>query len=525
MYAHLVQVLRAMHLLACWMLAGAFAGAAHAATDTVLRVQLNADIRSTDPGVNRDGNTDAVVMHMVEGLVALREDTSIGPLLADKVTQSKDGKTYTFRLRDGVHFHNGATLTSAEVVWTWKRYLTPATQWRCLPDFDGHGIAKILSVEAIDPRTVVFKLDKPSALFLANMARPDCGGGGILHPSSIGPDGKWIAPVGTGPFKFGEWKRGQYIELQRFDQYAARTEPMDGYTGGKKAEVARVRFMVIPDGAAAKTALLSGAIDLIVDLGVAELGDVTGKPNIAIEKVTIASLSGLLLQTRDPLLKDVRMRRALALAIDSGEVVRGTTNALSKPNNSVVPQTSPFYTAVQAVGFRNDIAAARKLLADAGYAGQPIKLLTNKRYTSMYDAAVLAQASAQRAGIKLDVEVIDWATQLDRYAKGNYQMMSFSYSPRLDPALAFEMVMGPKDTQPRKVWDNPAAQAKLIEAMQTTDTARRQALFDDLHRAMLAEVPLIPLYNGLQINAYNRRIDGFRGWQAELPRLWNVRFR
>ena len=242
MYAHLVQVLRAMHLLACWMLAGAFAGAAHAATDTVLRVQLNADIRSTDPGVNRDGNTDAVVMHMVEGLVALREDTSIGPLLADKVTQSKDGKTYTFRLRDGVHFHNGATLTSAEVVWTWKRYLTPATQWRCLPDFDGHGIAKILSVEAIDPRTVVFKLDKPSALFLANMARPDCGGGGILHPSSIGPDGKWIAPVGTGPFKFGEWKRGQYIELQRFDQYAARTEPMDGYTGGKKAEVARVRL-------------------------------------------------------------------------------------------------------------------------------------------------------------------------------------------------------------------------------------------------------------------------------------------
>ena len=151
MYAHLVQVLRAMHLLACWMLAGAFAGAAHAATDTVLRVQLNADIRSTDPGVNRDGNTDAVVMHMVEGLVALREDTSIGPLLADKVTPSKDGKTYTFRLRDGVHFHNGATLTSAEVVWTWKRYLTPATQWRCLPDFDGHGIAKILSVEAIDP--------------------------------------------------------------------------------------------------------------------------------------------------------------------------------------------------------------------------------------------------------------------------------------------------------------------------------------------------------------------------------------
>lgn len=504
-------------------LPGLIAGPAYAAAP--LRVQLNADIRSTEPGVNRDANTDTVVMHLVEGLVALREDTSVGPLLADKIDLSKDGKTYTFRLREGLRFHNGAPLTAAEVVWTWQRYLNPTTQWRCLPEFDGRGIAKIESVSASDPRTVVFKLDKPSALFLAHMARPDCGGGGILHPSSVGADGKWAAPIGTGPFRLGDWKRGQYIELERFEHYVSRKEPMDGLTGAKKAGVDRLRFMIVPDSAAAKTALLSGALDVIPDLSVAELGDVNGKPSIAVEMVTIASLSGLLLQTRDPLLKDVRIRRALALAIDSAEVVRGVTNALAKPNNSVVPQTSPFYGPVQQQGFKTNLAEAKKLLAEAGYAGQPIKVLTNKRYMSMFDTALLAQATAQRAGINLDIEVIDWATQLDRYARGNYQAMAFSYSARLDPSLAYEMVMGAKDVQPRKVWDDAQAQTKLVASMQTNDKKQRQALFDELHRAMLSDVPLIPLYNGLQINAYNRRVLGFHGWAAELPRFWNVSVR
>jgi len=146
-----------------------------AAQGSVLRARLNADIRSTEPGVNRDANSDAVVVHLVEGLVALKEDTTVGPLLAQKVEVAKDGKTYSFRLRDGLRFHNGAPLVADDVVWSWNRYLAPATQWRCLPEFDGRGITKVLAVEAPDPKTVVFRLERPSALFLATMARSDCG--------------------------------------------------------------------------------------------------------------------------------------------------------------------------------------------------------------------------------------------------------------------------------------------------------------------------------------------------------------
>ena len=114
--------------------AAMLAGAAEAQT---LRARLNSDIRSTDPGTNRDGPTDGVVQHMVEGLVAFREDTSVGPLLAERYDVSDDGKTYTFTLRPGVRFHNGAPLTADDVVWSWQRYLDAATQWRCRPEFAG----------------------------------------------------------------------------------------------------------------------------------------------------------------------------------------------------------------------------------------------------------------------------------------------------------------------------------------------------------------------------------------------------
>ena len=116
----------------------------------------------------------------------------------------------------------------------------------------------------------------------------------------------------------------------------------------------------------------------------------------------------------------------------------------------------------------------RKLLAEAGYKGQPIRMITNKRYEAMFDAAVLAQAMEAEAGIKLELDVMDWGTELDRYNKGDYQVMSFGYSARLDPSLSFEMVSGDKSVQPRKLWDDPDGLALLASSMQVAARPERQ---------------------------------------------------
>ncbi len=233
-------------LLTMAAMAALIAGAPQAeAQEKSIRVRYNTDIRSTDPGVNRDENTDAVVQHMVEGLVAFREDASVGPLLAESMTVSPDARTYTFVLRDGLTFHNGAPVTSADVLWTWQRYLDPKSGFRCTADFDGRGLTKVTGIAAPDARTVVFTLEQPSALFPAIMARPDCGGTAVYHRDSLDADGKWKAPIGAGPFMLGEWKRGEYIELRRFAAYKSRGGPRDGLTGGKAAQVDRVRFVII----------------------------------------------------------------------------------------------------------------------------------------------------------------------------------------------------------------------------------------------------------------------------------------
>ncbi len=503
-------------------LAATLALVAPARAETELRVRLNSDIRSTNPGTNRDENTDAVMLHVVEGLVAYREDTSVGPLLAESIERSPDGLTTIFRLRPNLHFHNGAPVTAEDVVWSWKRYMDPATGWRCLPDLDGHGPTKLASIAATDSLTVAFTLAKPSALLLPIMARNDCGGGAILHHDSVGPDGAWKAPIGTGPFRLGEWKPGQSVELTKFADYAALPGPPDGNTGGKQALVDRVKYLIIPDAAAAKAALFSGAIDILSGIAESDIDEYTARKDIALAKAQSMDVWTILMQTRDPVMRDVRMRRALAMSIDLPALVDAVTHGLSTPNSSVLPTSSPFHDPAQNQAPPHDVEGARKLLAEAGYHGQPLRMITNKRYSDNFDTAVLVQAMAQEAGIAIDLEVLDWATELDRYTRGDYQLMAFPYSARLDPSLTYATFIGSKAAVPRFVWDDPEAIALLNQSMTETDTAARQAIFDRMHGLMLRQMPLIVLYNQSAVGAVRANVHGFRNWPATQPRYWGV---
>ncbi len=500
-------------------------GPAGAVSDT-LRVAMNSDIRGTDPFGNRDQNTDAVLQQCIEGLVALRENAEIAPMLAESWEVSVDGRTYTFRLRGGVRFHNGAVLSSADVAYSWHRLLDPASLWRGRSDFDGKGAAgatRVMNISTPDARTVVFTLDRPSALFLVNMARPDYGAAAILHRDSWGADGKWVKPIGTGPFMFGEWRPGQSIALPRFPDYAALPGPIDGFAGGKRALVGRVLVTIIPDADAAVLALKSGAVDVIWPVSPTSVAMLKGDPAVRMQFTPVLDLYAVLLQTQDSLLKDVRVRRALAMSLDARQLAAGATEGLATPNSSAIAATSPYHTAVEDKGWPYDPAAARRLLAAAGYRGQPITLLANKQYPTMYAAAVLVQAMAASSGFNLRIEVLDWATQLDRYLHGAYQAMTFGYSPRLDPSQMFDAFVGPKATEPRKVWDDPRAEALLRQSTLTLDHAKRQAAFDALHRLLLEDVPLIPLFNNTEISATRSDVVGFKGWPGADPRFWDVR--
>lgn len=485
-----------------------------------IRIALPADITSSEPGVRRSSDSDTVLHHVVEALVAYREDLTVAPMLAESYSLDDKGLAYTFKLRRNIKFHNGAALTSADVVWSWNRMLDPATKWQCRNWYDGSQGTKITAIEAPDEQTVVFRLATPSALFLRYMADIQCITG-ILHKDSLTPGGEWNAPIGTGPFSFVEWRKGAFILLKRFQDYAPVNGEPSGFAGARIAHADLVRWMVIPDKATRKAALLAGQIDL-ASIDVSDMADLRSNATIRLQTTIGLSWNVLLIQTRDPLLSDVRVRRALAHAIDTTRLVEARTEGLGQPNASAVPRSSAAHTPAHDAGYKYDPDLARKLLKEAGYDGRVIKLQANQRLAYLYDTAILLQAMLKEVGFNVELEILEWATQLDRFNKGNFQLQSFRFSARLEPSLNYRTFTGSKDKDASNQWDDPEAVALLGSASAEVEPSRRQEIFDWLHRRMIEQVPIISLYNTLLVDASTTRITGFAPTSLGKARAWGV---
>lgn len=491
------------------------------------RVAINSDILSTNPGVLRDGNTDAVLYHIGESLVAYRDDLSVGPLLAQDILLSDDRRSYTFVLRAGVRFHNGAPLTAREVKWTWDRLLDPRTGFRCPEFYDGNSASgvKLERVEIVDERRVRFTLNKPSLLFLDRMANLQCQTP-ILHPASVDAHGGWRAPIGTGPYLLGEWRRGRSVTLERFEHYAARSESRTGLTGAKIAYLDRITFVVVPDRIAAKTAVYAGDIDLAFAIPLGANAEMRRRADtrrdIAIYHTATLDWTVLLLQTRDPLLTDVRMRRAIAHAIAVPLVTEASTFGLAQPNSSAVQSLSVYRTPAHEEWLAYDPALARKLAYEAGYRGETLVIQANRRFSYMFDNAVAIQAMLAAAGINARIEVTDWATQLNSFISGRFQLSSFGYSARSHPVLLYGNFIGPKQRQPSFQWDDREAIQLLAAAENANSTVEIGRNLDRLHELMRQQVPLIGLYNDHVVDVAKTSLRGYQPWVFGRPRLWGV---
>jgi peptide/nickel transport system substrate-binding protein len=493
-----------------------------------LIVALNTDIRSTNPGVNRDSNTDAVLHHMVESLVGYGEDMSIQPVVAASWQVGDEGREWTFTLREGLRFHNGEPVTAAEVLWSWQRYLDPETRWQCRRWFAGNddegsdGKASVITdIAAPDARTVVFRLQEASTLFLHRMANTQCISA-VLHPDSLDAAGEWREPVATGPYRFAEWRHGEYIELQRFDDYTPHGERIDGLAGRKIAYAKRLRFLVSPDAAGTKAALLAGQVDVFPGVPMNGIEEFERAKDTYVLQSPTLGWSVLLLQTRDPLLQDVRIRKAIAYAIDRRMVADFNTYGYASVNSSAVPVGVSSHTGMHDRWYEADVKKARALLKEAGYDGEPVRIQANRKYRNMYANAVVIQAMLHAAGMNAHIEVLDWAGHLSNYFAGKFQLSTFSFSALATPDLRYIKLIGSKDKRPVYQWDSEPA-ARLIETLtQTFAEDTRQHLYDALHQQMIDEVPIIGLYNAHAATALGKDVRDFQPWPLNLPRLWGV---
>jgi peptide/nickel transport system substrate-binding protein len=495
-----------------------------------LKVAIEAEPEGLDPLLHHHASGKLVSQHVGEALVGYRADLSIAPVLAERIDVSTDGRTYRFPLRVGAQFHNGAAVTAADVAWVFNEYyLDPERKWECLPFYDGTGTTeertagvRVRDVRAVDRRTVEFRLEEPSSLFLHRLADTSCVPL-VFHRASLGADGKLRALIGTGPFRMGEWRRGESVRVDRFEGYRPGAGKRDGYGGAREALVQAIEFVVVPKSEWVPS-LEAGTVHVLPDVEYAQYAAARDTKGVESIVTPLTSWYDLLIQTADPLLSDKRIRQAIAHAIDLDYVAAVVTQGRGRGNPSVIALGADFHTKAHDGRRPLDPARARELLREAGYKGAPLTLQTSRdAYPWLYDAAVVVHSMLRAVGLNVELQVIPWKQQLDtHYRGGSFQLNLFLFGGRNSPTLAYGKFIGPKATLARFQWDDAEAFALVQKAEDATTRETLQAAYDELHRRMVEDVPTLPLFNDERFDLIAAGVRGYEPTRFMRVPLWGV---
>lgn len=484
-------------------------------------IGLSGDMRSSNPGVRRDANSDNVLVNVVEALMAFDDSLNVKPMLAESVSVDTDGRRYRFKLRQGVRFHNGQELKAKDLKYNWDKILNPATKFQCLNFFDGSLGVKVVSVNALSAYILELELEKKSSIFLEMLASIQCPVA-ALHRDSWAADGSWLKPIATGPFKFDTWKKSSHIILSKFDRYQSRTEPSSGLSGEKKVWLDKIKFQVIADVMARNSALISGQIDIAPTLSPISTLVLRRNRGVAVSQSDGANRRALIFQTQNKMMADINLRRAIDLAIDKNLMAEITSFGFSRANGSLVLRASPLYSDVHEVGRPVNVEKAKKLLALSGYQGQTVRILSSKTYPVLFDIAMVAESMLKRVGIKTEVVVLEWSAFINRYFSGDFELMAFEYSPRLSAHMSYVTAIGNAQVYPY-LWGHDKANSLMKAAASELDIEKRKQLYEQLHLIMVDQVPAINLYNPRVNDAVTPRLSGYSAWPGAKPRLWGVR--
>jgi peptide/nickel transport system substrate-binding protein len=356
------------------------------------------------PGLDPTTATSAAIPRVVysnvmEGLVKIDRSGKMITALARDYKISNDGKEYTFFLKKGVQFHDGKPFDVEDVKFTFGRLMDVQKTGTVHPEY----YKEIDSVEAVDSHTVKIKLKNVNSMFLFNLARPDS-----IIVSSQTVDKLKTAPDGTGPFKFNEWVRGSTITLSRFEGYHEKGVPY----------LDKVTFKFIGDPSAQIASLKAGDVDVIAY-------DVSPENALLLEKdprfkvFNGYTTTEVILSTnnaRKPF-DDVRVRKAMAYAIDRKALIEGAMSGYGVPIGSHMDPGNPYYVDLTSVCPYNP-QKARDLLKEAGYPnGFEAVIKLPERYAYAKRSGEIIADMFSQVGIRLKIELIEWGQWIDRVFK------------------------------------------------------------------------------------------------------------
>jgi peptide/nickel transport system substrate-binding protein len=373
-----------------------------------------------------------IMWHVFETLYTVDKDWSPIPHLAAGHTVSDGGRQYTITLRKGVRFHNGKEMTSADVVASlnhWGRMATGKPLWR--------------SVEAVDPKgpyEVVIHLKEPSGVLLNGLAFASA----AIYPKEVieaTGDGQLKAFIGTGPFRFVEHKPDRHVRLARFKEYAARSELPNGAGGKRIAYLDELLFIPVPDGAVRLAGVESGSYHYSEQIKQDQYDRLLTMRSVE-PRIFSPSASSLAVPNhKQGLMTSKKLRQAFQAALDMTPIMAAAVGhpLFYRLDPALYPPEIALWhsKAGGAAYNQKDKEKARRLLKEAGYTGQPVRWLTTQEYEHNYKTALVAKQQLEEVGFKIDLQVFDWATVVQRWNKPElFDVVSSGFPwTGLDPAL------------------------------------------------------------------------------------------
>jgi peptide/nickel transport system substrate-binding protein len=446
-----------------------------------------------DPRVGTDAQSERIDALLFDGLVDHDATFQFTPALAVSWEQTNP-LTLIFHLRDGVQFHDGRPLTANDVVWTMDSILkgvviSPKTA----------AYASVASVEALDPHTVAFHLKHPDNFLLRNLSTGAIG----IVPAGSGRE-FWRNPVGTGPFRFVSQQIDQDVVVER-----------NPSSWSVVPKLQRVRFAIVPDAITASLELEKGSGDVAVNsLPTDTLATLATRPDLQIEETSGTEIQYLAFNLRDPLLADVRVRQAIACAIDRDLIIKSLIRGHAQLSVSLLPQSHWAWSG-DVSRYNYDPARAEQLLDASGHPRDSNRIrfhITMKTSTdegTRLLAAVLQQQLAQ-VGIALDLRSYEFATFYSDVTRGAFQMYSLRWiggneQPDIFSYAFLTANFSPKGAN-RSHYSNAELDSVLADATENPDLSRRRADYVEAQQILARDLPAFNLWYLNTIVVHNRRL-------------------
>ncbi|MFP4328744.1 MAG: ABC transporter substrate-binding protein [Paracoccaceae bacterium] len=450
-----------------------------------ISIGLQQEPTSLDPTADATASIDGMLAQNVyESLAIVTEQGEVRPNLASGWEISEDGLTYTFRLREGVTFHDGTGFDAEDVKFSFDRAMAEDSVNPSKGIFE-----PIERVTVIDPLTVEITLSRPDGFFLFNLAQGDAS---IVAPESVETNA--TAPVGTGPFRFEGWTRGDRLTLARNPDWR----------DADNVAMERVAFRFISEPAAAATALLADEIDAFPGFPAPELlPQFEADPRFRVEQGSTEGEVILAMNNSRAPLSDRAVRRAVSHALDRTEIIEGAMYGRAEPIGSFFPPHHVSHVDLTGT-YPHDIDQAKALLEEAGVAEGTELVLRVPPFPYATRSGEIVQAQLAKAGLEVKLENVEWGFWLDEvYSKLNYDMTIIAHT---SPNDLSNFSRGPDYFYG---YSNPEFDALWEEIRSEADADRRDALLKDAQRFLAEDAVHGFLFQLPKLGIYRNELSGF----------------